>query len=397
MVDLVAALTAVGTTVMCVVLLVGASDHRLIYWFGGWRPHGGIALGISFAIDPLGAGAAVFAGVLFTAALAYSPAYFQHDVQHRYSILMLVFLASVVAFCLTGDLFDLFVFFELFSVSAYALTAYQIEQPGPLQGALNFGVMNSLGSFAILLGIALVYGRTGALNFAQVGQSLSGGAADGLVVISFSLLVVGFLVKAAAVPFHFWLADAYAVAPAPVCVVFTGVMSELGLYAVARLYWTVFEGSLGPHEPWLRVVLLGLGAATAVLGAIMAFAQQHLKRMLAFATISNIGLGLIGIALFEHAALGGAALYAMADGLVRAALFLIIGLLIIRFASADEEHLRGQGKGMLLAGALFAVGGLALAELPPFGTSVGKSLIEDAAGKLGYQWSPGSSASPQRW
>ena len=386
----VALATATMATAVTTVLLFQTFGHHVVYWFSGWRPHHGIAIGIDFAVDSMGAGLAALVSLLVTAALAFSQPYFEDTVAHRYTILMLTFLAAMVAFCLTGDLFDMFVFFELLSVSAYALTAYQIQQPGPLEGALNFAVTNTLGGVCILLGVGLVYGVTGALNLAQIGHALAGRGSDGLVVAGFALLVVGFFVKAAVVPFHFWLADAYAAAPVPVCVVFSGVMSELGLFAVARLYWSTFEGALGPHQPWLRVVLLGLGTATALISAVMAFSQQHLKRLLAFATVSNVGLGLIGIALFEQVGLAGAALYTVADGMGRAALFFLVGILILRFGTVDEEDLRGRGRArsMLGAGALFAVGGLALAEMPPFGTSVGKTLIEDAASRMGYHWVP---------
>ena len=253
-------------------LLFRTFDHRVVYWFSGWRPHHGIAIGIDFAVDQMGAGLALFASVLVLAAIVFSVRSFRETPAHRYPVLMLTFLAAMVAFCLTGDLFDLFVFFELFSVSAYALTAYHAERPGPLQGAVNFGVTNSLGSFSILLGIALVYGRTGALNLAQIGHALAGRGPDALVVIAFSLLVVGFFVKAAVVPFHFWLADAYAAAPVPVCVVFSGVMSELGLFAVARLYWSTFSGALGPREPWL----LTRTAATPSRGCSWLYQRQSM-------------------------------------------------------------------------------------------------------------------------
>ena len=141
----------------------------------------------------------------------------------------------------------MFVFFELMSVSAYALTAYRIGRPASLQGALSFAMTNSVGAVMILFGIALLYGRTGALNLAQVGEALASAPSDGLVVVAFALITGGFLVKAAIVPFHFWLADAYAVAPTPAAIVFTGVMSDLGIYAVARIYVTVFEAPLAPH------------------------------------------------------------------------------------------------------------------------------------------------------
>ena len=168
---------------------------------------------------------------------------------------MLVFLAGIVGFCLSGDLFNMFVFYELFSVAAYALAGYRTTDPGSVRGALNFAITNSVGAILVLSGIALLYGRTGALNLAQLGQSLAAGPADRLVVVAFLLLMVGFFVKAAVVPFHFWLADAYALAPIVVGVLFAGVVSELGLYAVARVYWTVFSAPLAGVEGLSGVLL----------------------------------------------------------------------------------------------------------------------------------------------
>src|SRR5204863_10054305 len=130
-------------------------------------------------------------------------------------ILVLVFTAGMVGFCLSGDLFNMFVFFELMSVAAFALAGYKIDEAEAIEGSLNFAVTNIVGSFLLLTGIALVYGRTGALNLAQAGVALSHAPADGLVVVAFSLIAAGFLVKAAIVPFHFWLPDAYAVALTP--------------------------------------------------------------------------------------------------------------------------------------------------------------------------------------
>ena len=129
---------------------------------------------------------------------------------------MLVFLAAMAGFCLSGDLFNLFVFFELMGAAAYALTGYKVEAQGPLEGALNFAVTNSVGAFLALTGLTLLYARTGALNLAQIGRALSGHPADGLVITAFVLLTAGLLIKGAVVPFHFWLDDAHAVAPTPV-------------------------------------------------------------------------------------------------------------------------------------------------------------------------------------
>jgi multicomponent Na+:H+ antiporter subunit D len=383
--DLTAIATAGATTVLTALLLAHAADHPLVHWFGGWTPRGGLVLGIDFAVDVAGAALATLCGVLMTAALVFTWRYFE-AVGTLFHALMLVFLAAVLGFCLSGDLFNLFVFFELLSVAAYALAGYRAEDPGSLQGALNFAVTNSVGGILVLSGVALLYGRSGSLNLAEIGRALERGPTDGLVVVAFVLLLAGFFVKAAVVPFHFWLADAYAVAPAPVCILLAGVVSELGLYAAVRVYWTVFAGVLAPYAADLRGVLLGAAALTALLGALMCYLQQHLARLLAFATVSHVGLTLAGIALLQPDGLAGALLYLVADGLVKAALFVCVGVLQYRFDTVDERALHGRGRGLAFTFGLLLLGGLALAGLPPFGTFLGKALMEEAAGRAGHAW-----------
>ncbi|MGN6797072.1 MAG: complex I subunit 5 family protein, partial [Gaiellaceae bacterium] len=246
--------------VLASLLLARTGGKVVAYWFGGWRPRSGsFPVGIGWAVDSFGAAFALLVLGLTLASLVYAWRYMQ-DEHYLYVVLMLCFGAAMSAFVLSGDIFNMFVFFELMSVSAFALTAYKIEEGSPLQGSFNFAVVNTLGAFFVLFGIALLYGRTGRLNLAAIGDTLTNqGRHDGLVVVAFALITCGFLVKAAMVPFHFWLADAHAVAPAPVCVLFSGVMVELGVYAVARIYWTVFDGVLGGFQHPIRDVLLTVG------------------------------------------------------------------------------------------------------------------------------------------
>jgi multicomponent Na+:H+ antiporter subunit D len=382
--DAAAVATAAVVTVLCLVLLVRSLDEPVVYWFGGWTPRDGIALGVAFAVDPVGAALATLAGVLATAALTFSWRIFE-AVRTLHHGLMLVFLAGLVGFCLSGDLFNMFVFYELFSVSAYALTGYQTTNPGAVRGALNFAITNSVGAILVLGGIALLYGRTGALNLAQLGQALARGPADRLVVVAFLLLMVGFFVKAAVVPFHFWLADAYALAPTVVGVLFAGVVSELGLYAVARVYWTVFSAPLARVEGLRGVLLLG-AVATALVGGVMCLLQHHLARMLAYATVSHVGLTLAGFALLVPVGAAGAVLYLLADGLVKGSLFISVGIVDHHLHDVDERRLQGRGRHMPWAAALMVAGALGLAGVPPFGTFLGKALMEEAALEAGAPW-----------
>ncbi len=383
--DLIAIAVALATTTLTLILMASSAGRPMIYWFSGWRPSGGMVIGIDYAIGPLGAGMASLAGLLASAALVYCWRYFD-SARGRHHALVLIFLAASVDFCLTGDLFNLFVAFELVAVTAFALTGYNAGHPAPLQGAINFAVTNSLGGMCVLMGVGFLYARTGSLNLAQIGQTLAGRHADGLIVVAFALLTGGFLIKAAVVPFHFWLPDAYGSAPIPVCVLFAGVMSELGLFAVIRVWDTVFSGLAGGSGPRMRAMLLGFGILTAVVGAVMALAQIQLKRMLAFVTMSHLGIYLIGIGLLTPLGLAGASLLVIGDGLAKSALFLGVGVLQHQRASVSEIKLRGRGRGLAVTGITIVLGALVLADLPPFVSSVGHALLVDAADQAGLPW-----------
>jgi multicomponent Na+:H+ antiporter subunit D len=258
-------------------------------------------------------------------------------------------------------------------------------EPAPLQGSYNFAIVNTIGGFMIVLGIGLLYARTGALNFAQVGRAI-GSNVDNLFVLAFLLICVGYLVKAAIVPFHFWLADAHAVAPSPVCVLFSGVMVELGIYAVARVYWTIFHGAFAAHSSELRNTLLAFAALTAVVGGLMCYAEHHLKRLLAFSTISHAGLMLAGFALLTPKALAGFLIYVLSHGVIKGGLFLATGIVLHRLRRIGEEHLHGRGRDIWPVSILFLLGAWGLAGAPPFGTLLGESMISDAGIALHQSW-----------
>jgi multicomponent Na+:H+ antiporter subunit D len=382
---------AAASACTSVALLAGAADGTIVHWFGGWEPRGGTAVGISFTVDALGAGAAAFAGLLMIASFVYSWTYME-EAGHLFAVLMLVFLGAMCGVALTGDLFNLFVFFELMSVSAFALTGYQIEDVGPIQGAFVFAVTNTLAAFLVLFGTGLLYGRFGVLNMAQLGERVAAVPVGGLTVVAFTLLICGFLVKAAAVPFHLWLADAHAVAPAPVCVLFSGIMVELGLLAAARTTWTIFMPAFEQSVPSLRSVLVGVGVVTAVGGAVMALLQRHLKRMLAFSTIAHAGIMLCGVGLLEPSALGGVAEYVLAHGLLKGALFLVAGVLLATFGSVDELELRGRGRTLPVAALIWLVAAVVLAGPPFLGPFRGKAEIDEAGVAAGLGWLPAALA-----
>lgn len=368
-------------------LTLALDGGRVVQWLGGWEPQAGQSVGVALVADPLAAGTVAVAAGLTVTALVYSWRFLE-DVAATYHVLVLVFLGAVTGFVMAGDVFDAFVWLELMGIAAYALTGLRVEEPRSVQGALVFGILNTLGASFTLLGIAFLYARTGELNLAAIGERLrADGSADALVLVSCALLLTGVLVKAAAVPFHFWTADAEAVAPTPVCVLLSGVMVATGVYGAARWWWVVFDGVVGTET--MRHVLLTIGTATALVGAVMCVAQRHIKRLLAYSTVSHVGVFLLGVGLLDESGTAAVALYVFGHACVKGALFMGTGVLLNRFETVDEHALFGRGRGMTTTAVLFIVGALGLAGLLPLGLWSGKVALDDAGLHAGAGWVAG--------
>src|SRR4051794_14660044 len=176
---------AIAAAVLAALVLARAGD-RIVLWFGGWHPVGGAAVGVGFAVDRLGGGLALFIAVLAVAAFALASVLIRVETL-LFDALALVFVGAMIGFALTGDLFNLFVFLELMSVAAIVLVGYEVRRQAPLEGSLTFAITSSVGAILLLFGIALLYGRTGALNLAQIGRTLGEGRVDTLVAVAFTL------------------------------------------------------------------------------------------------------------------------------------------------------------------------------------------------------------------
>jgi multicomponent Na+:H+ antiporter subunit D len=358
-------LTALAVAGACAYLARAGLDAVVLHWFGGWTPSAShktdVVLGISFLADPASAAVAAFSAFLFAATLTFAWSYFDEEHSH-FQILMLLFLAAITGFSLTHDLFNLFVWFELMSVAAFALTAYPLGKSS-LEGAFNFTITNTFGSYLMLAGIGLLYARTGTLDFTAMTRTVDRIGPDPVLSGGLCLIAAALLTKAAIVPFHMWLSDAHAVAPSPVSVIFSGIMVSVALFGLAKITAQIFiQDTL--VVAFAHSMLLWLGAVTALIGGAMAFAQRHLKRLLAFSTIAHLGIMLTGIAALTPAGLGAFLLYLFGHGLVKASLFMIAGILLAFCNSGDEITLYRKGRQVWPAGIVMAIAGLLLGGLP---------------------------------
>ncbi|MEO3415801.1 monovalent cation/H+ antiporter subunit D [Roseovarius sp. CAU 1744] len=287
-------------------------------------------------------------------------------------------LMGIMGAFLTGDLFNLFVFFEVLLIASYGL---MIHSGGTvrLRAGVQYVLFNLLGSTLFLFALGSIYAETGTLNMADLAQRVTlidPQASVGIRVAAVLLLLV-FAIKAAVVPLHFWLPSSYAEAPAPVAALFA-IMTKVGAYAIIRVYTMIFPPDLEVTAGLQGVWLLPAALISLAIGMIGVLAVRQLDRLVAFAVIGSMGMVMVSISLFTPEGIAAALYYIVHSTLAAAALFLIVDL-----ARAGRDSLQLSAlppvSGAAMTAGLFFVGAIAMTGLPPLSGFVGKLLILDAA------------------
>jgi multicomponent Na+:H+ antiporter subunit D len=287
-----------------------------------------------------------------------------------YALLMLL-QVGLLGIAHTGDLFNMFVFLEIMSISSYVLASYKRDAPA-IEGAIKYLIIGSFGTSMMLLGVAFMYGLTGTLNMADLAVKVAG-ISSPILPISLGLLITGLGIKAAIFPFHAWKPDIVSVMPASAGAIFSALSTSIGIYAIIRIVFTVFSGS----SPILYYILMSLGAATMVLGAVLAMQQRHLLRLLAYSAISQVGYIMIafGVGGFNPIGLQAGIFHLFNVAIFETLLFLAAGIIKHREGTYDMDKLGGMIRYSPAVAYAFLIGMLANVGVPFFSGFASKWMI----------------------
>ncbi len=349
---------AIGAIIVSFLMMVLLffQDRIAIARFGGWIP----PFGVVWVMDGLN----LFIGLLITGISSlvaiYSIKYIKER-KHRFYTLLCLMTAGLLGVCLTGDIFNMYVFFEIFSVASYGLVSFFLDEDA-IEGAFKYLIMGSFGSSFILLGIALLYGVTGTLNFADLALKISHSP---VFMITLGLIMGGFALKAAIIPFHAWKPDAIEGTPTPMGAIFTTASSAIGVYGIMRILFI-----FGLIQ--FNFALIGFGVLTMIVGALLALVQLNVKRMLAYSSISQIGYVVMVIGFGTTLGLTSGLYHILNNALIKGLLFMGVGCVIYLTGKENLDDMGMRSTPLLIC---IGIGILSMAGIPPLNGFVSKWLI----------------------
>ena len=335
--------------------------------------------GITVVVDPLSAGLLFMASIAALGIAIY--ALRGIDMERKrfgFHTLFQIQLMGINGAFITGDLFNMYVWYEVLLISSFVLLVLGNEER-QLDGAVKYVGINLIASAAFLIAIALTYGMTGTLNLADLVNSMQNIRGSGLEAMIASLFLVGFGLKTAIFPLYFWLPASYHTPPAAIGAIFAGLLTKVGAYSLIRIFTLLFPDPIG----YTQTVLLSLAAATMVVGVVGALVEKEVQRLLAFLVISAMGYVVMGLGFFTTLGLLGAVFYLLQDVPVKATLFLIGGIMERETGTRTINEMGGLYWHRPLLALSFIVPAFSLAGFPPFPGFWGKLTLVQAGLEAG--------------
>lgn len=327
--------------------------------------------GITFVADLFAAIMVVLAGIIGLAVAVYSVACMDRGRESfGYYPLLNILLMGVCGAFLTGDIFNLYVWFEVMLIASFVLLVLGGER-AQMEGGIKYVTLNLLASAMFLAAVGILYGLTGTLNMADLALRVPGVSSQGLVTAAAMLFFVAFGTKAAVFPLFFWLPASYHTPPVAISAIFSGLLTKVGVYALIRVFTLVFVNDTG-YTHSLVLVVSGLTMAVGVLGAV---AQFEFRRILSFHIISQIGYMTMGLGLFTPLALAGSIFYIAHHIIVKTNLFLVSGVARRLSGTYELERLGGLYRRQPALSVLFLIPALSLAGVPPLSGFFAKLIL----------------------
>ena len=361
--------------------------YPIVYMIGGWEPVDGIPIGIHFVVDGLTVFMLGIINVVGFLSAFYSISYIaKYSGEKYFYALFCIMVGGMNGVVLAGDLFNLFVFLEISVIASYALVAFGVEKQ-ELEASFKYQVLGGLASMLILLGITLLYWQTKTLNMADASLVLEGVKDKNFMYFTQFLLLAGFGLKAALIPFHAWLPDAHSSAPSPISAMLSGVLIKaIGIYVILRLFFNIF--SLDVNMAWVVIVL---GSLSMIFGVFLAIGQWDLKRLLAYHSISQMGYVVLGAGIgmliltrggdvkIASLAIAGGLFHLVNHSIFKGLLFLNAGALEYSTGTRQLREMGGLHEKMPITSATSLGASMAISGIPPFNGFFSKLLIIIAA------------------
>ena len=340
-----------------VLLMHVARDGIQVVQVGNWTA----PFGISIVADLFGSIMVAVAGVIGLAVLVYS-LHGVDDARQNFGFHPLYhsLLLGVCGAFLTGDIFNLYVWFEVMLISSFVLVALGGER-AQLEGAIKYVTLNLISSALFLAAAGVLYGTVGTLNMADLARQLSSAEASSVPSIAGGILLIAFGIKAAVFPLFFWLPASYHTPPAAISAVMAGLLTKVGVYALVRVFSLLFAFDFAYTQP----ILIVIAGATMVTGVLGAASQGEFRRILSFHIISQIGYMIMGLAIFTPLAIAGMIFYLVHHIIVKTNLFLIAGIVQRLRGTGELNQLGGLYRNRLWLAVLFLIPAMSLAGLPP--------------------------------
>lgn len=338
--------------------------------------------GISFRVDLLGYVMALISSFVWFLTIVYSKEYMckEHGCNRFYPFLLLS-LGGCLGVVLTGDLFSLFLFFELMSLASYVLVVHE-ESPAAMKAGYKYLMLTLVGGLSLFFGIVVTFEVLGTVSFDHSALFEVG---NGLAFTAFIAYLIGFGMKMGIFPLHVWLPDAHPVAPSPASALLSGIMLKTGAYGLLRVIYQIFGIDLLKQMGWHNILLI-LAGITIFLGSAVAIAQTDLKRRLAYSSVGQMGYILLGMALLTEDALVGDIFHIISHALMKSTLFLAAGVIIHKTGTRKISELKGIGYKMPVTMTCFTIAALAMIGIPPLNGYVSKLLLSIGALEAGHSF-----------